>query len=173
MDDAAFMTGIERNSDIVTLACYAPLFAHINDFRWTPDAIYFDGLSSFGNAAWWVQHLFSVHRGDVHVPTDSDANPQKFFHVASKNTARNSIILKIVNTNTDDIFIDSIQLQGITSTKGGKLTRLSGTGAGFEDMNDISNPLKIAPVAETFAETSNSFSFNAPAWSLTIIELDL
>jgi len=170
MDDAAFMTGLERNSDIVILACYAPMFGHLNDLVWTPDGIYFDGISSFNTPGWWVQHLFSSIRGDTYVPTDSDANPAKIFHVASKDTERNVLILKIVNTNTEDIMIDSVDLFGIQSTQGGTQTTLTG---GRFDVNTIGDPLKISPLTETFNTTTTTFSYNAPAFSLTILEIAL
>jgi len=174
MDDAAFMTGIERNSDIVVMACYAPLFGHLNDLVWKPDGIYFNGVQSFATPAWWVQHLFSVIRGDTYIPTASDANegrPQeKIFHVASKKSDSNTLVLKIVNTNTEDIAIDTVELQGLSNTQGGTITVLTG---GRWDQNDLENPLRVSPKTETFDVTSNSFSYTAPAFSLTIIELQL
>jgi alpha-N-arabinofuranosidase len=170
MDDAAFMTGLERNSDIVILACYAPLFGHLNDLVWTPDGIYYDGLSSFGTPAWWVQHLFSVNRGDTYIPTDSDADPKKIFHVASRDSERNTLILKIVNTNTDDIMIDSVELMGVQNIQGGTKTIL--TGERF-DINTIEDPMRIAPTTDIFNITTNSFSYNAPKFSLTIFEIRL
>jgi alpha-N-arabinofuranosidase len=168
MDDAAFMTGLERNSDIVIMACYAPLFGHLNDLVWTPDGIYYDGLLSFATPAWWVQHLFSVNRGDIYIPTQSDANPQKIFHVASKDSAKNALILKIVNTNTEDILIDSVQLMGIGTIQSGTKTLLTG---GRYDVNSLDEPLKISPLTELFNVTTNTFTYNAPAFSLTVFEI--
>ncbi|ODN05671.1 putative alpha-L-arabinofuranosidase A [Orchesella cincta] len=173
-DDAAFMTGMERNSDIVIMACYAPLFAHLNDLVWMPDGIYFDAAQSFATPAWWVQHLFSVIRGDTYIPTDSDANEglpaEKIFHVASRKTDTNTLILKIVNTNTEDIMIDAVTLGGIGSTQGGTMTVLTG---GRWDENDLQEPFRVSPKTQTFNVTSNSFSYNAPAFSLTILEIQL
>jgi len=174
MDDAAFMTGLERNSDIVIMACYAPLFGHVDNLSWRPDGIYFDGLQSFATPAWWVQHLFSNNQGDTYIPTSSDANEgrphEKIFHVASKKTDTNTLILKIVNTNTEDIAIDSVQLSGVTSTKGGSMTLLT---RGGYDENDLGEPLRISPTVQSFNVTSNSFAYTAPAFSLTILEIQL
>ena len=174
MDDAAFMTGIERNSDIVVIASYAPLFGNLDDLVWTPDAIYYDAVISFGTPGWWVQHLFSVHRGDTFLPTESDANEgleqEKIFHVASRKTDTNTLILKIVNTWFNDILIDNVQLQGVAGTRGGTITVLSG---GQWDVNDLENPRRVYPQTSNFDNTGNSFSYNAPAFSLTIFELQL
>ncbi|HON07689.1 MAG TPA: alpha-L-arabinofuranosidase C-terminal domain-containing protein, partial [Verrucomicrobiota bacterium] len=68
--EAAFMTGIERNSDIVVMACYAPLFAHLNHKRWNPDLIYFDNHRVYGTPSYYVQKMFSENRGDKVLPID-------------------------------------------------------------------------------------------------------
>jgi alpha-L-arabinofuranosidase len=70
--EAAFMTGIERNSDIVTMACYAPLLVNVNHRRWNPDLINFDSSRAYGLPGYYVQQLFSLHRGDVTLPVKVD-----------------------------------------------------------------------------------------------------
>lgn len=172
MDDAAFMTGIERNSDVVLLASYAPLFGNLENLVWTPAGIYFDQLQSFATPGWWVQHLFSTHRGDIYIPTESDANEgrpnEKIFHVASKRTETNTLILKIVNTLDEDIFIDNVVIQGVNSTLGGTITILTG---GQWDVNDVENPNRVAPTTRSLDTTSNTFSYNVPAFSLNVFEI--
>jgi len=68
--EAAFMTGLERNSDIVAMACYAPLFVNLNHRKWNPDLINFDSSSVYGLPSYYVQQLFSLNRGDLTVPTN-------------------------------------------------------------------------------------------------------
>ncbi|MBL9120272.1 MAG: hypothetical protein JNL80_10205 [Phycisphaerae bacterium] len=68
--EAAFMTGIERNSDLVRMASYAPLFVHTLDRRWNPDAIVFDASRSYGTPSYWVQALFADHRADRLLPLE-------------------------------------------------------------------------------------------------------
>ncbi len=67
--EAAFMTGIERNSDVVVMAAYAPLFVNVNHRKWNPDLINFDSSRWYGLPGYYVQKLFSEHRGDVTLPT--------------------------------------------------------------------------------------------------------
>jgi alpha-L-arabinofuranosidase len=67
--EAAFMTGLERNSDIVAMASYAPLFVNLNHRKWNPDLINFDSASVYGLPSYYVQQLFSQNRGDVILPT--------------------------------------------------------------------------------------------------------
>jgi alpha-L-arabinofuranosidase len=69
LGEAAFMTGMERNSDIVQLASYAPLFANVNGIQWHPNLIYYDSSRGmFGTPSYYVQELFSQNRGDVVLP---------------------------------------------------------------------------------------------------------
>jgi alpha-L-arabinofuranosidase len=82
LGEAAFMTGIERNSDIVALACYAPLFCNVSNQDWTPNLIYFNGTQVYGTPSYYVQQMFSQNRGDAVLPTS----------VSTTNTAGNSAV---------------------------------------------------------------------------------
>jgi len=73
LGEAAFMTGMERNSDIVIMASYAPLFANVHYKKWNPDLINFDSSRVFGTPSYWVQKMFSEHRPDIILPTDLKA----------------------------------------------------------------------------------------------------
>jgi alpha-L-arabinofuranosidase len=64
LSEAAFMTGMERNADVVHMASYAPLFANVNNRQWNPNAIVFDNSRSYGTPSYWVQWLFATHRPD-------------------------------------------------------------------------------------------------------------
>lgn len=71
--EAAFMTGMERNSDVVVMAAYAPLFVNVNDRTWNPDLIGFDSSRVYGTPSYYVQKLFSVYRGTHVFPTKVNA----------------------------------------------------------------------------------------------------
>lgn len=77
LGEAAFMTGMERNSDVVVMASYAPLFTHVSGKRWNPDLINFDSARSYGTPSYYVQKLFAQNRGDTVLPVKLkvDANP--------------------------------------------------------------------------------------------------
>src|SRR5882762_109701 len=66
--EAAFMTGLERNAEVVTMCSYAPLFAHTEGWQWTPDLIWFDNLKSYGTPNYYVQKLFSSNKGTQVLP---------------------------------------------------------------------------------------------------------
>jgi alpha-N-arabinofuranosidase len=71
--EAAYMTGLERNADVVRMASYAPLFAHVEAWQWTPDLIWTDNLRACGTPSYYVQQLFTRNRGDVVLPVSTDA----------------------------------------------------------------------------------------------------
>ncbi len=73
--EAAFMTGLERNADIVEMATYAPLFAHVDGWQWRPDMIWFDNLRSMPTASYYVQQMYGLNRGSRVVPTTLDKRP--------------------------------------------------------------------------------------------------
>lgn len=69
--EAAFLTGIERNADVVVLASYAPLFARIGYSQWSPDMIWFDGSASYVTPSYYVQKMYAENMGDVTLDTFS------------------------------------------------------------------------------------------------------
>lgn len=75
LGEAAFMTGMERNADLITMTSYAPLFVNVNNRAWNPDMIVFDSARCFGTPSYWTQKLFSDHPGDHVLPTQVDVAP--------------------------------------------------------------------------------------------------
>ena len=68
LSEAAFVTGLDRNADVVQMSSYAPLFGHLEAWQWTPNMIWFDNLRSYGTPNYYVQKLFSVNRGTRILP---------------------------------------------------------------------------------------------------------
>ena len=71
--EAAFMTGLERNAEVVRLASYAPLFANVDAWQWRPDLIWADSLQTVATPNYYVQQLYACNRGDVVLPTSNNA----------------------------------------------------------------------------------------------------
>ena len=92
LGEAAFMTGLERNADIVAMASYAPLFANLNNKDWNPDLIYFNNSQVYGTPSYYVQQMFSANRGDlvlplaISFPGNVTNNPQGAVGLGSWNT---------------------------------------------------------------------------------------
>ena len=100
--EAAFLTGVERNSDVVVLASYAPLFARDGYTQWSPDLIWFDEKSAYGTPSYWVQKLYAQNRGDwtLALSGQEKALAQEGIYVsASLDETTGEAILKIVNRN--------------------------------------------------------------------------
>jgi len=103
MAEAAFMTGLERNAEVVSLCSYAPLFAHVDGWQWTPDLIWFDNLKSFGTANYYVQKLFSNNKGTQVLSMLLDGKPLTgqggLYASAAFDQNKKEIILKLVNAS--------------------------------------------------------------------------
>jgi alpha-N-arabinofuranosidase len=101
LSEAAFMTGLERNADVVVMCSYAPLFAHTEGWQWTPDLIWFDNLTAYGTANYYVQKMFSANSGTHVLNMLQDNKPltgqQGIYATAAFDKATNEIILKLVN----------------------------------------------------------------------------
>lgn len=100
--EAAFMTGIERNSDVVVLASYAPLFARVGYAQWSPDMIWFDSKVAYGSPSYYVQKLYGENIGDVTLLTggaEKEAAKECVYYSLSYLKEEDMVILKVVNRN--------------------------------------------------------------------------
>lgn len=102
--EAAFMTGFERNADVVHMCTYAPLFAHVDGWQWRPDLIWFDNFSSVRSVNYYVQQMYGHHVGTHVLKTVSDKLPlagqDGIYASSAVDKTKNELILKIVNTST-------------------------------------------------------------------------
>ena len=108
--EAAFMTGLERNADVVEMATYAPLFAHIDGWQWRPDLIWFDNLRSFRSCSWYVQQLYACNRGTQVLPltmqgkvVSGQEGQEGLFASAVIDDKKHEIIVKVVNTSDAEL----------------------------------------------------------------------
>ena len=104
--EAAFMTGLERNADIVHMATYAPLFAHVEGWQWRPDMIWFDNLNSVRTVSYYVQQLYGHHKGTNVLslmmnkkPVTGAEGQNGLFASAVYDKNKNEIIVKVANTS--------------------------------------------------------------------------
>ncbi|MCM1021123.1 MAG: carbohydrate binding domain-containing protein [Muribaculum sp.] len=106
LSEAAFMTGLERNADVVRLATYAPLFAHIDAWQWNPDMIWYDNLRSMRTPNYYVQQLYSMNPGTDVVPLTLEGKPvagqDSIYASSTTDSATGEIIVKIVNANDNE-----------------------------------------------------------------------
>lgn len=104
LSEAAFMTGLERNADVVTMTSYAPLLAHADGWQWTPDLIWFNNLSTYATPNYYVQKLFSNNKGtDLLKITEKGkalTGQNKLYSSAVFDEKSKEIIIKIVNADS-------------------------------------------------------------------------
>ena len=147
--EAAHMTGIERNADIVHMATYAPLFAHVEGWQWRPDAIWFDNLRMFKSVSYYVQQLYAMNKGSHVLSLTMDKKPvagqpgqDGLFASAVFEQSTGEVIVKVANTS-DQAQPISIQLQGIKGARTANTITLCHDG--MDDENTLDNPEKIVP----------------------------
>jgi len=198
LGDAAWMTGMERNSDIVVIASYAPLFVNVNPggMQWGSNLIGYNGLACYGSPSYYAQKMFSQYLGDVvigstaqNIGTQSHQLPPPkakpgqpplsvpppaqiptLFHVATKNSATGAIYLKVVNTASTPQAV-KIQLKGVNSVAPeGTLVTL--TSDSPSDTNSIAAPTKIVPQTTKATGLSTSFTQTFAPYSINVLELD-
>jgi alpha-N-arabinofuranosidase len=173
LSEAAFMTGLERNADVVLMSSYAPLFAHVDAWQWTPNLIWFDNLRSYGTPNYYVQKLFSVNRGDRVLPVQINGSAkngqQNLFASASFDDRASEVVLKLVNTEPSVREL-RISLPGAANI--GQLGRAFVlASADLKAENGLDEPKKIAPVEQQFAAPSGGFNFTLAPNSLTVLRI--
>jgi len=147
--EAAFMTGLERNADVVQMASYAPLLAHVDAWQWRPDLIWFDNLRSVGTPNYYVQQLFAGNKGTQVVPALADGNlvagKDSLYSSATIDKKNNTVIIKLVNTSAKAMPVN-LEIKGKVNAAG-KWTEL--TSANLLDINTLDDPKKIYPLEKT------------------------
>ncbi|HEX3730519.1 MAG TPA: alpha-L-arabinofuranosidase C-terminal domain-containing protein, partial [Opitutaceae bacterium] len=193
LGDAAWLTGLERDSDIVIMSCYAPLFVNVNPggMQWKTDLIGYDALRSYGSPSYYVQKMFNLHHGDeilaataANIPAKSwqppkprgaapDApappagqEPALFFN-ATRDSHSGQVFVKFVNT------LAAPQTVRVAIAGGGGLAAdglaLTLASAQPEDTNSIDAPTKIVPVETRVAGLGAAFTYTFAPYSVTIL----
>jgi len=195
LGDAAWMTGMERNSDIVLISCYAPLFVNVSEpsgsnrsMQWSTDLIGYDAVTSYGSPAYYAQQMFSTMHGDEILATDSQNIPtrewqpraqrgvrpppqqiREIFFNATRDHKSGIIYLKVVN-ETGTAQRINIQLNGAPEIEPeGEAVVL--TGSSPNDTNSLEQPQKIVPRTEKADNLSANFTREFPPYSITVLKL--
>jgi alpha-N-arabinofuranosidase len=169
--EAAFMTGLERNADIVEMSSYAPLLAHVDAWQWSPNLIWFDNLRSFGTPSYHVQQLFGANRGARILPVTLDGaatnGANGVFASASLDAASREIIVKLVNTTERPRRV-RLDVPGATLAGTGRALVL--TGAPTAE-NSLDAPTTIAPAERKLDGVASGAEQRLDPSSLTVLRL--
>lgn len=153
--EAAFMTDLERNADVVRMATYAPLLAHVDGWQWRPDMIWFDNTEMFKTVSYYVQQMYACNKGTHVLPLTMQGRPvagqegqDGLFASAVVDKQEGTIIIKVVNTSREEQAV-SINLHGLKGAHTAQTLTLASTEMDAE--NSIAEPERIKPVSGTAA----------------------
>lgn len=174
LSEAAFMTSLERNADVVQMASYAPLFAHIDGWQWAPDLIWVNNLQSYGTPDYHVQKLFSLNKGSKVVPitlnNDVVAGQDSLYASACIDAATNELIVKVVNAS-DKPQNNMLQLDGVKKIASkGKLFVMQSE---LTALNTFDSPTKVAPVESTITIKGKKIVLNSSPYSFSVLRIKL
>ncbi len=165
--EAAFMTGLERNGDVVRMASYAPLLAHAEAWQWKPDAIWFDNLHSYGTPNYYVQKVFASNVGTRIVPVTPQAEGG-LYTSASLDERNHELIVKVINHSANPRPAQ-IKLNGIDVSGKAKVTTLASADLNAE--NSFEHPTAVAPEPSTVEVRNGTISVQLRPYSLTVYRI--
>ncbi len=173
LSEAAFLTGLERNADVVQMASYAPLFGHVDGWQWSPDLIWVDNLQAYGTPSYQVQKLYSTHTGTDIIPLQWNgkavAGQDSLFASAVYDSKAKELIIKLVNYNNKPVQANF----EINSQKKLKPAAVKTTLANpdLSITTSFEEPLKIQPKVEEVKYNGKKISDTFAPYSLTVIKL--
>jgi len=175
MSEAAFMTGLERNADVVKMASYAPLFAHVDAWQWTPNLIWFDNLRSYGTPNYYVQQLYSLNKGTDVVPVtlnnETVTGQDGCFATAVLDKKTNDVIIKIINTDAKEQNANFVinGIKGLAATA--KITNLQSSDLHAE--NSLNDPKSISPKVSQAVLKGNVVKLQLAPYSFNVIRVKI
>ena len=169
LGDAAFLMGLERNSDLVIMSSYAPIWVNVNTGgqQWATDLIGFNNTSSFGSASYYAQQMLNLHHGTQVIGSSIVGATGLQALVTRTDT---TYYLTVVNPGATTVST-TVNINGVTSVSStGTAYTLKASSA--TATNTISNPTLIVPVTSIATGLATSYTQDFPAYSLTIVEID-
>jgi alpha-N-arabinofuranosidase len=171
LGDAAWMTGMERNSDLILISSYAPLLVNVNPngMQWQSDLIGYNAASSYGSPSYYAQVMFGSYVGTETVVSELTGAGDRLFYSVTRDAAKGVVYLKLVNASSMPqevrIALDGAQKVGSTA----KLVQMTaGTTAAT---NTIADPVRVAPVESTVKGVGKMFTRTMPGYSIDVLEL--
>ena len=167
--EAAYMTGLERNADVVRMASYAPLFAHVDAWQWTPDAIWFDNLRSYGTPNYYVQRIFATNVGTRILPATPQAQDH-LYTAASLDERTHEAIVTAVNVTPEKRSV-KIDLNGVPVSGTAKVTTLASDDLKSE--NTFDQPQNVALKESTLEFKAGQVPVELKPYSVTVYRIPI
>jgi alpha-N-arabinofuranosidase len=171
LGDVAWLTGLERNADLVILESYAPMFTNINPgaSQWPTNLIGYDAVKSYGSPSYYAKQMFNQHRGDVVLPTTLNVTGgSEFYESATRDNQTGTIYLKAVNAAGTAQKVH-ILIDGVGHVSGGKTIVLASSSP--QDTNTFDEPRKVVPVTAKANQVNRSFEYTFMPYSITVLEM--
>jgi alpha-L-arabinofuranosidase len=175
LSEAAFLTGLERNADVVKMASYAPLFSHAEAWQWNPDLIWVNNTEVVGSPSYEVQKLFSLNKGHRVVPIMYNnsvlAGQDSLYATASIDTVANELIVKVVNT-LGSVQNLAIQLEGVKKVQA-EVHQIVLQNDDLMAYNSFGNNISIAPKEGTKLIKREKLEYQAMPYSVTFLKIKM
>ncbi|MET1056493.1 MAG: alpha-L-arabinofuranosidase C-terminal domain-containing protein [Pedobacter sp.] len=173
--EAAFMTGLERNAEVVQMASYAPLFAQAEGWQWTPDMIWVDNLQVYGTPNYYVQQLYSLNKGTDVVSILADqkviAGQDGIYASAVIDSRTKELIVKVINTSAQPLTRNVAVEGGKKLAAKGKLIVMQN--ANLNAVNSFSNAVNLSPKEQAVKIKGNSISLTMQPYSFNIVRVPI
>lgn len=174
LTEAAFMTGLERNADVVQMSSYAPLLAHVDAWQWRPDLIWFDNLSTVATPNYWVQQFYANFKGTDVVEILADkkkiTGQDGIYASAVVDKEKKQLIVKLVNTSNAAL-VKSVMVSAKNKISGNaEVYQLQNDN--LAEANSIEKPDVIKPLKSMLKISNNKLSVKIPAYSFMVLVLN-
>jgi alpha-N-arabinofuranosidase len=165
------MTGMERNSDIVIMASYAPLLVNVNPggMQWESDLIGYDAMNSYGSPSYYAQVMFSNHIGDEILNAKLEGAAPKLFYSVTRKSSDGTVYLKLVNASSTPQPVH-IRLNGGKVVGSGKLISMSAKTTAAT--NSITQPSAVVPVESGLHDVAAEFTHTVPGFAIQVLEFN-
>jgi alpha-L-arabinofuranosidase len=172
LGDAAWMTSMERNSDLIVMASYAPLLVNVNPgaSQWATDLIGYDAFHSYGSPSYYAQCLFAAHLGDGTAKSSVTGAGPRFFYSATVSSKTKTLYLKLVNAS-DKAQPLTLKIDGASGAHTAEVNSLHG--ASYQATNSIDNPEFIHTVKSTMRVSGPEMQHTVPPLTIEVIDLPL
>jgi alpha-N-arabinofuranosidase len=167
--EAAFMTGLERNADVVQMASYAPLMANVDAWQWKPDAIWFDNLRSYGTPNYYVQKVFANNAGTRLVPVATQAEGG-LYTSATIDEHTHELIVKVIN-DVSTMRPAEIRLNAGSASGTAKVTTLQSADLNAE--NSFEHPKAVAPESSAVEIKAGTISVQLHPYSVNVFRVPM
>ena len=173
--EAALMTGLERNADVVYMASYAPLFGNVNAWQWRPDLIWFDNLQAVATPNYYVQKLFSANAGTDVVLALVDGKPligqDSLYASACIDSRTSELVVKLVNVAKKPASLN-LSLEG-RKVSSGEISLQILTNTRLDSYNRIGKPELVTPIERKLKISGKKISLSLEGYSLTVARISL